>query len=98
MIADPHPIRLHLIGKLVEQLGLRQPILLCSRGHRRHNEEFVANDLVELDGFLEFIFQYRLIWSVRATRDDAIVIQHLSQLLRRAPVIPCKLDALVTDF
>src|SRR5439155_23584764 len=98
VITDPHASRFHFVGEFIKELGFSQPVLLRSRRHGGHDEELIADGLVELDRFFEFVAQDRLVRCVRAAGNDAIVIEHLSQFLGGAAMVTSELDAFVTDF
>ena len=64
----------------------------------RHDEEGVAQGLVERDGLRQLLAQQRVEADVRAAAFEAGVVEQLAQRFGVAPVVAGKLDRLVTHL
>ena len=94
-------MRFHFVGQFAEDVGgflpARAALRVFSR-QARHDEELVAQGLVELHGFGQVVAEQRVEADVRAATLEADLVEEFAQGLRVAPVITGELDCLVAHF
>ena len=101
VIADAHPVRFHFVGELIEDVGGIQPTLMrpgIFARQARHDEEGVAQGVVELDGLGQVIAEQGVEGGMRAAAFETDVVEQLAQCLGIAPVVAGELDGLVAHL
>jgi hypothetical protein len=101
VVADAHPVRSHFVGQFAEEIGGFLPALaaLCVFSRQtRHDQEWVPECPVELDGARQVVPEQRIEASMRAAAFQAGVIEQLAQGFGIAPVAAGELDRLVAHL